>query len=331
MSDITRIPALPDGFVPFVPRAPWWGGDLQTLRNMLVRPKSRLDEYRRQDMAFPMEDGTGDILSGILGLPDQRRADAPLAILVHGLTGCADSYYMHASSLMLLRRGLPVLRLNLRGAGPSRSACREFYHAGRSADLRTVLRQLPDRLTAGGVVLVGYSLGANLVLKLAGEDLGDPVRAVAGISAPIDLRAASLCMMRRRNWFYHRHLVRAMRAGALAGPLDPAEADAVRAAATCWDFDDRFVAPRHGWRGAGDYYAANSARHFLDAIRLPTLVVHALDDPWIPGSMYRAYDWSRNPRLVPVLANGGGHVGFHGADGTTWHDQCLSRFLDRLA
>jgi predicted alpha/beta-fold hydrolase len=97
-----------------------------------------------------------------------------------------------------------------------------------------------------------------------------------------------------------------------------------------WEFDDRFVAPRNGWGGAEEYYAVNSAAGFLDAIRKPTLVIHALDDPWIPGVMYRERDWARNACLKPLLPRRGGHVGFHGPGEEAWHDLCLASFLERL-
>jgi predicted alpha/beta-fold hydrolase len=116
--------------------------------------------------------------------PSTATAGRPLAILIHGLTGDEDGAYMHATATALLAAGLPVLRLNLRGAGASRPLCRGTYHAGRSEDLRAVVARLPSDLARDGVVLVGYSLGANMVLKFLGErDCAVPVRAAAAISS----------------------------------------------------------------------------------------------------------------------------------------------------
>jgi uncharacterized protein len=167
-ADAATPPPLPFDFPSFVPRAPWWGADLQTVRSVLLRQTFPLEDFPEKRLRFRMPDRSGDVLHGILNQPAESR-DLPLIVLVHGLTGCAESHYMRASAAILLRRGFTVMRLNLRGAGPSRPFCVEQYHAGRSEDLLAVLAQLPEHLTGSGVVLVGYSLGANQVLKLLGE------------------------------------------------------------------------------------------------------------------------------------------------------------------
>jgi predicted alpha/beta-fold hydrolase len=329
-------PSLPAGFPPFVPRWPWWGADLQTVRNILRRPPVILAGAAGVDLEFPMDDGTGDVLLGTLHQPAGTDSGRPVAVLVHGLTGDADSAYVLATAVALLGRGYPVLRLNLRGAGPSRALCREHYHAGRSGDLRRVLESLPHtvpdlRAERRGLVPVGYSLGANILLKLLGEGAPETVRAAISISAPIDLARTAARFLDPRNHFYHQHLLARMKREALAGPLDPAERAAVPAVRTVRDFDERFVAPRNGFGTADRYYALCSGRRFLDAIAVPTLVIHALDDPWIPGTLYREVDWTRNPRLVPLLPRHGGHVGFHGAGPVVaWHDRCILQLLDGL-
>ncbi len=100
---------------------------------------------------------------------------------------------------------------------------------------------------------------------------------------------------------------------------------------TILDFDERFVAPRNGFADAKDYYARNHARQFLGEIQVPTLLMHALDDPWIPSTMYTDYPWSTNPNLEALLPRGGGHVGFHArGDRVPWHDRCLAVFLERV-
>jgi predicted alpha/beta-fold hydrolase len=317
-------------FPPFRPRPPWLTGDLQTLRNYLRQPACDLSAFPSKRVQFPMHDG--DRLLGDLNLPGTA-AGKPLVVLIHGLTGCSTGTYMLVSARHLLQQGFPVLRLNLRGAGPTRGLCRAQYHAGRSEDFRDALAALPAALTARGIVAVGYSLGANMLLKYLGEQGADgPVRAAAAISAPIDLAAASRCLRRPRNRLYHGWLMRRMQEEALTGEgLSATERDAVRSVRSVYEFDDRVVAPRNGFAGADDYYARCSARGFLAAIAVPTLVIHALDDPWIPGAAYQAVDWPARRHLVPLLPAQGGHVGFHGS-GTRqpWHDRCLAIFLRRL-
>jgi predicted alpha/beta-fold hydrolase len=282
---------------------------------------------------LPLADGSGDCLAALLQRPARDEA-RPLAVLLHGLGGCEESAYLQVSAAALLARGHAVLRLNLRGAGASRPLCRLQYHAGRSEDLRAALRALPAAAARAGFLLVGFSLGGNLLLKFLAESAGElPVRAAASVSAPIELAEASRRFLAPRNRFYQRHMLRALQREALApgAELCAGEREAVRAARSVWEFDDRFVAPRNGWRSAEAYYAACSASRFLGALRVPTLVLHALDDPWIPGDAYARVAWSANPQLHPALAERGGHVGFHGRGGRLpWHDRCLGLFLDAL-
>ncbi len=134
-------------FPPFAPRAPWWGGDLQTLRNVLVTRHARLDGYPAERLRLAINDGSGDVLLAVLNRPLAPAAGRPLAVLVHGLTGTEDSFYLLNTAAHLLTLGFPVLRLNLRGAGPSRPLCRFQYHAGRSEDFAAALAALPAALT----------------------------------------------------------------------------------------------------------------------------------------------------------------------------------------
>ena len=315
----------------FAARAPWWGGDLQTVRNALL-PRPRLPGGAGERLEFPTSDGAGDRLLARFHKGDPGR---PLALLIHGLTGCEDSVYVRASAAHLLDRGHPVLRLNLRGAGPSRDSCRERYHAGRSEDLRAVFAALPAALTASGVVAIGYSLGGNILLKTLGEAGPPPqLRAAAAVSAPVDLAAAWRRFSRPRNRLYHRWLLARMKKEALAPAvaLDARERAAVKAAATVREFDEVFVAPRNGFADAADYYARCSALRFLDRIEAPTLIFHADDDPWIPAAPLRDYDWTRAPACRLLLCRGGGHVGFHGQGGAVaWHDRCAARFFDAVS
>lgn len=303
----------------FRPRFPWYGADLQTLRNFIARPRMALP--RSETLRFPM--GDGDTLTGELNRAPGGEAK-PLVVLIHGLTGCSDSAYMRASATAHLDAGSNVLRLNLRGAGPV--PARGMYHAGRSEDLRRVVELLD---APHGIHAVGYSLGANMLLKFLAEGAGKAIRA-ASVSAPIDLLAASKRLLAPRNRAYHDYLLRRMREDALRGHSDlgPVPLDTVASVRTIWEFDDMVVAPRNGFAGVYDYYARCSARPRLKDVAVPTLLVHALDDPWIPGALYAAYDWAGNPNLVPLLAKGGGHVGFHGAGSRiAWHDRAIVRFF----
>ena len=316
----------------FSARTPWIGPDLQTLRNVLRGPALELDPARTWErLVLPLEDGSGDRIAARLFEPSEPRPDGPLVILVHGLGGSEESGYMTTSAAHLLAGGWRVLQLNLRGAGPSRPTCRQQYHAGRTEDFRDALAALPDSLKQNGVVAIGYSLGGNMILKYAAQFEG--LRGVVSVSAPIDLAAASYRFLDARNKVYHAHLLRGMKAEALgegAGVTDE-ERRILPTLRTILEFDERIVAPRGGFRDAADYYHQNSAQRFLDEIRIPGLIIHALDDPWIPNNAYTGRDWSRTPNLTPVLPSGGGHVGFHGRTGRApHHDQCAVAFLETL-
>ena len=144
------------GLPPFKPRFPWWGPDLQTIAIRLAAPTADLAPHSSERTCFPLADGSGDTLLGMIDRPAEPVAGKPLVILIHGLTGCEDSAYILNTARHLLECGHPVLRLNLRGAGPSRPFCREHYFVGRSADFRRVLSLLPSELTSSGIMAVGY-------------------------------------------------------------------------------------------------------------------------------------------------------------------------------
>jgi len=317
-------------FPPFRSRAPWWGRDLQTLRNSILPRGARLADVPGERIEFPMADGSADVLLGMLHSP-KPDGDRALVVLVHGLTGSEDSAYVRASARHFLDLGYPVLRLNLRGAGPSEGRCRFRYHAGRSEDLRQVLGRMDGRLAARGLLLVGYSLGGNLLLKYLGEaGRRAMVLGAASISAPIDLDAARRAIMRPRNTLYHRYLLSRLKDETRSLPLDTTEQRELAAVRTLYEFDDRILAPRTGFAGAQDYYRRAMALPYLCDIAVPTLVIQAKDDPWIPFRAYRDFAWPSNPRLAPLFTRGGGHVGFHGRGAAVpWHDRCMAAFFER--
>lgn len=333
MSD--ALPGACRGLTPFRPRFPWLNGDLQTLRNVVRRPYHDLGDWPATRLEFPLRDDSGDRL--VASLHRARPGGRGLVVLLHGLTGCEDSLYVRASAAFWLARGRAVLRLNLRGAGPSRPLCDGHYHAGRSGDLRDALlalREVPNIGLDDGLYLVGYSLGANMLLRFLAEEASDfPVTAAASVSAPIDLKATQLRLMRFRNWGYHRYLLRRMRAEALATPraLTPAERAAIASADSVYAYDEQVVAPQNGFAGADDYYRRCSGLRFLPAIKAPTLVIQARDDPWVSAAAYLRFDWAAQSSLTLLMTSAGGHVGFHDSGRPeAWHDLAAEAFFAGL-
>ncbi len=310
----------------FRQRFPWLGGDLQTIRN-LVAPGSVGPPGTGERLLLPVSEG--DRLAARLDLPGDGKR--PLVVLVHGLTGSEASVNVRAAAARLYAEGWPVLRLNLRGAGPSRLFSRGRYHAGRTEDLASALRELPPRLLRSGVVLLGHSLGGNLILKFLGEGAGDlPILGGAVVSTPLDLAQTCARMLAPRNVVYHRYLLSEMKGEALApgAALSAAQRAIIAGSRSVFEFDDRFVAPLFGYSGAEEYYESNSARAFLSGISVPTLVIHALDDPWIPRLCYDGIDWRRLRMIETALSPHGGHLGFHGVGSRVpWHDRVVLAWL----
>jgi predicted alpha/beta-fold hydrolase len=186
-----------------------------------------------------------------------------------------------------------------------------MYHSGLTSDTRVILERLRRR---GPLFLVGFSLGGNVALKLAGE-LGetDLLSGVCAISTPIDLAACVRCLDKRSNILYARRFLgrlcdRVRRKSRLAPDLySPAGLDEI---GTIWEFDDRFTAPLFGFGTAANYYATQSAARYLDAIRVPTLVICAKDDPLVPFEIYGHPAFRSNPALTLLATEHGGHLGF---------------------
>ena len=322
---------------PFRARFPWKGGDLQTVRNALAKPAVDLTPWSEETLRFVLpdgKDGTSDVLIGQLARPEPGSSKA-MVILIHGLTGCEDSVYVRATARHLLLAGFTVLRLNLRGAGPTLPLCHEQYHAGRTEDLDAVIRQLPPGLKGAGVCAVGYSLGGNMLLKYQGEQGSrTPIAAAVTVSAPIDLAATSQRFHRRRNYVYKRYLLDRMKTDAIAarGGLPAPYKAAVQQSRSIYEYDDVYIAPRYGFGTADAYYAAVSANRFMPAVRAPTLMIHALNDPWIASQSYKAFRWQDVPALKPLIQASGGHVGFHGQGSSApWHDRQILEFFRRAA
>jgi predicted alpha/beta-fold hydrolase len=273
---------------------------LTILGNYWPRPR---DERR-----FPVWDRWYETEPGIRVLVrEQRPTGEPKGalVLVHGLESSSEAGYMVSMAHAALRRGYEVHRMNLRGCGASRGVCRALYHAGLTADVRHVVERIQGRAPLWAI---GYSLGGNVVLKLAGELGGAAaglVRGVIAVSAPIDLAACVRAMERPENriydWRFVRRMVRRVAGNGAAG---------LRGIRSVREFDDRVTAPQFGFQGAWEYYQTQSAVHLLESIRVPALIVSAEDDPLVPASIFRKASMEANPRLELRLIPHGGHLGF---------------------
>jgi predicted alpha/beta-fold hydrolase len=313
---------------PFRPRLPWLTGDLQTIRNTIRRDAPDPGAFERLWLDLP----DADALAAAWHAGDGSR---PTVVLIHGLTGCEDSQYMRRSAAFWMRRGHGVVRLNLRGSAPSLARSTRPYHAAAGADIVHALRTLPREALHLGLVCIGVSLGGTQLLNALGRDEARslPILAAATLCAPVLLAPVARRIMAPRNALYHRWLLGQMQreAEALAPHLPARLLAAARSARSVYAFDDGYVAPLAGFAGADDYYARASLPQHLGRIAVPTLCLTAEDDPWVPAGTYRAIDWRGNPRVSPLIAPGGGHVGFHDRDRDgTWADRAIATFVQRV-
>ncbi len=240
-------------------------------------------------------------------------AARPALLALHGLEGSSGAHYMRGLADKAFAAGLNVVLLNQRNCGDTEHLSRGLYHSGLSSDPAAVIRELTevDRLRA--VAVVGYSLGGNLGLRLAGTTPPGALRAVCAISPTMDLARCVDALERRRNaiyqWNFVRNLKRRMRRKARAVPgvfdLDPL--DRIR---TVREFDDAFTAPHHGFRDAADYYHRASSLRVVDRITVPTLIISAEDDPFVPPGQFRHAAVTANPRVSIAITRYGGHCGF---------------------
>jgi predicted alpha/beta-fold hydrolase len=308
-------------FEPFRPRFPWYGRHLQSMRNPL-RPPPVLPTGPGERVALPL--GDGDVLQARRDQPPGADPAHPTVVLLHGLGGCETSNYMLAASRYFTLAGAVVYRVSLRGAGPSQATCRDWSHGGRYRDVEAFLPQLDAG--PAGLFVVGFSLGGSVLLNYLARGRLDPrLRGAASVSAPLDLPAASVVLHQAKNRLYHDYLLHALKRDYLNphASLTDDERAAVERARTLFEVDDRFTAPHHGFGRAGDYYREVSALPRLPAITLPTVLLHAVNDPFVPAEPYRRV---RAGAVRVGLAAGGGHLGFHDRGGL-WHLRQCSRFL----
>jgi predicted alpha/beta-fold hydrolase len=271
---------------------------------------------RRRSLAFQahfVDLGDGDRLVVLDSIPPGWESPRPTAVLVHGLAGCAQAPYMVRLGIRLVHQGIRVVRVNLRGAGAGFGLARGIYHAGRSDDIRRVLDWLRSRAGASPIALAGFSLGGNLVLKLAAEDYREPAAGldcVLAANPPIDLATCARQMTRPGNRLYDWSFVRSLRAKVRRlhrhfPDLGPVHLEGVR---SLYEFDDRYTARRNGFTSAEDYYARCSLMSRLACVAVPGLIVHSRDDPFIPRECFDQLDLPSTLALEMVPS--GGHIGY---------------------
>jgi uncharacterized protein len=257
-------------------------------------------------------------------------------VMVHGLEGSSDAGYIRSMSQLALENGFAVHRANMRSCGGTESLCKTMYHAGLTSDTLSLIRQIREH-HGGPIYLIGYSLGGNVALKLAGE-LGENaygvLDAVIAVSTPIDLAASVRKMSRRENWIYESRFVSRLkqrirrRAESLPGVYDTSLLDGCK---TVYEFDDKITAPFFGFGTADNYYTTQSSNQYLDRIRIPTLLIQAKDDPLIPFEIFDHPGIRNNANITLVAVEHGGHLGFLSNHAPRfWVDRVVLHWLEEI-
>jgi predicted alpha/beta-fold hydrolase len=302
MDDFRPLPLLGNGHIQTL-LGHWWKG-----------PPLRAPTGRR---LVRLPDGDSLVLHD--SVPPGWVAGGRIAVLIHGMGGSHQSGYVQRTAAWLLREGVRVVRVDLRGAGAGMALARKSYNGGCSEDVRAALADTMRIAPTSPIILIGFSLGGNIVLKLAGEAAERPVAGlnrVIAVAPPIDLAACSRLIELPRNQVYHSFFVRdlvgqAKQRQRLFPDLPPLR---FPRRLTLRLFDEHYTAPRAGYTGAADYYRRASSAPLLGRVPVPTLILTARDDPFIAVEPFEAL---RVPGHVEVrIVPGGGHLGFLGWDGS---------------
>jgi uncharacterized protein len=243
----------------------------------------------------------------------------PTVVVLHGLEGSCDSGYVRGTAEKAWVAGFNVVRLNQRNCGGTEKMTNTLYHSGLSGDILAVVTELIDQDGMPEIFAVGFSMGGNLVLKMAGElgaDAPDELRAVAAVAPALDLAACADALAEPRNFIYERHFVRRLkRRMRLKASLFPelfpmAKMEGFEGVRSVRDFDEVVTARFCDFRDASDYYARSSAAVVAAAIRLPTLIITSKDDPFVPFGPFESAAIRNNPNITLIATEHGGHCAF---------------------
>jgi predicted alpha/beta-fold hydrolase len=257
------------------------------------------------------------------------------------MEGSTESRYMLGTAEKALEAGYNVVRMNFRNCGGTEHLTPTLYHAGLTDDIRQTVAELIERDGLSEIYLAGFSLGGNVVLKLAGEygeKIPSQIRGVVAVSPPIDLESSADAIEMRSNMIYHWNFIWSLRSRLRRkATLFPDKYDIshLRGVWTIRKFDDVYTAPHSGFRNVAHYYERASALPFIKGIFVPTLIIHAKDDPFIPFSPFERPEVTANPNVALLAPSHGGHVGFNSAnadgDKRFWAEVIVVEFVNLIA
>ena len=328
---------LKAGLRPFQPRRGLRNGHLQTIiGNYMRRPAVRAATVAEAVVVDAAD--RSRVMCHCNWQPESERAQSLTLILVHGLEGSSESRYIRGIAARAWDTGCNVVRMNMRNCGDTDHLTPTLYHSGLSADVAAVMRHYTAQFKLERVALVGYSMGGNLVLKLAGEwGSQPPLCAVATVCPAIDLAAGSAALHEPSNrvyeWRFLRGLMRRYRRKAALYPHVYGN-DVVGPIRSLWQFDDEIVAPHCGFRDANDYYYRAASARVVDKIAVPTLILRAIDDPFVRMLPETRAKLLANPHVLLVETPHGGHCAYLSRDrgeDIHWAEASVIRYLLQFA
>jgi predicted alpha/beta-fold hydrolase len=319
--------------IPFQPHPLLRSGHAQTLASAFVHRK--FDLPRAENRLFQVDSWSK--LLGMCHWQVGKSRSAPVLVIVHGLEGSSDSNYVRGIAEKAYLRGYHVVRMNQRNCGGTEGLTPTLYNSGMSGDYRTVLEELIEKDGFEQVFFAGYSMGGNLVTKMAGEFADDAPAALRGVSAicpAIDLGACADALERRDNYLYQRHFVKGLMSRyARKAKLFPSRypMNGLAPVRTVREFDDVITAPHFGFRDAEEYYEAVGAKRLVDQVRVPLLLITAEDDPFVPFANFLALRLEQYPAIRFHPVQHGGHCGFiskFSGSERFWAEQRIVEFCD---
>jgi predicted alpha/beta-fold hydrolase len=260
------------------------------------------------------------------------------AIILHGLEGHSQRSYVLGMIKAFNRRGWDGVAFNFRGCSGETNRRLRSYHSGATEDLHTVVTHLLQKKSYRRLSLVGFSIGGNLTLKYIGErgaDLSDRINGAAAISVPCDLESCSRQLAKPSNRLYMKRFLKMfhkkirLKMKIMPGKIDDRGFASIR---TFIAFDERYTAPIHGFSNAKDYYSRSSCKPFLSGINIPTLLLNALDDPFLPNECYPVEEAKNSRHVFLETPHCGGHAGFIAFNpaGEYWHEQRIATFISNI-
>lgn len=295
---------------------PWWmrNGHVQSCIALVGAPK--LTDWQAEEILLPDDD--------FLDVWWYGPADGPIILMLHGLEGSVQSHYMQITAQVMAQQGWRVCGMHYRGCSGRMNRAAYSYHAGETGDLSHVINSIHERYPARQFCAIGFSMGGNMLLKYLHENPDSILTSAVAVSVPFEIDTCLDQLAPFYTWRFLRSMKQKSIEKLTAGFSLPATEKQIKAVSSFAEFDNLLTAPMHGFKDAQDYYVRSSCRYLLHDIQHPVLIMHALDDPFIPACCVpKEHEVSRPVTLE--VSDSGGHLGFVQASRPWSQDSWLAR------